>query len=137
MVYYKVAGYNANGSSPLSNWASGTTLVKSYPYFGGLVYGDDGQFLGVINDNQFDANSLANAFGTYGSKFSTYSIWNEFGTYGSAFSSLSAYNPFTSTPPKVYVNGVFYAYLTKNTIKIPRLDPNTVALAIGRSDVIR
>ena len=136
-IYYKVSAYNENGTSPLSNSASGTTLAQVYPYFGGLVYADDGQFLGVINDNQFDVNSLANSFGTYGSTFSSYSIWNEFGTYGSSFSSLSAYNSFTSTPPVVYVNGVFYAYLTKNTIKFPRLDPNTVALVIGRSDVIR
>ena len=136
-VYYKVAAYNANGRSSLSDWVSGTTLAKNHTSFGGLVYADDGQFLGVINDNEIDPNSLANSFGTYGSQFSTYSIWNEYSIYGSVLSSLSAYNSLASSPPRVYVNSVFYAYLTTNTVKIPRLDPDSVALAIGRSDVIR
>ena len=135
--YYKVCAYNEYGSGLLTSWVAGTTLSGTHPYYGGIVLGNDGQYLGVINDNEFDQDSLANSFGTYGSVYSSYSIWNQFGTYGSQFSSLSAYNSFTSTPPKVYVNGVFYAYLTTNTIKIPRLDPNVVALAIGRTDVIR
>lgn len=50
-VFYTVAAYNANGSSSLSDWISGTTLARNLTYFGGLVYADDGQFLGVINDN--------------------------------------------------------------------------------------
>lgn len=42
-VFYKIAAYNANGSSSLSDWVSGTTLAKNLTFFGGLVYADDGQ----------------------------------------------------------------------------------------------
>jgi len=31
-VFYKVAAYNANGSSSLSDWVSGTTLTKDHTY---------------------------------------------------------------------------------------------------------
>lgn len=137
-VYYKVSAYNDNGESSLSAYSFGTTLsIPGDPvYFGGLIYAADGQFLGVINDNEFDSNSIANSFGTYGSVYSSYSIWNEFGTYGSEFSSYSPYNAFTTTPPEIYVNGNFYAYLTVG-IKLPQINPNNLAVEIGRFDVVR
>jgi hypothetical protein len=116
---------------------SGTTLARNHTFFGGLVYADDGQFLGVINDNATDPDSLANPSGIYGSMSSAYSIWNQNSIYGSALSSLSAYYSLASSPPRVYLNNAFYAYLTTSAVRIPRLNPDNVALAIGRSDVIR
>ena len=62
----------------------------------------------------FDDDSLLNAFGPYGSEFSPTSVFNKFGNYGSEFSSLSPFNEFSSTPPKIYVNGQQYGYLTEN-----------------------
>jgi len=102
-----------------------------------VIVADDEQFLGVINDNSFDSDSIANSFGTYGSPFSSLSIWNEFGTYGSEFSQLSPWNDFTSSPPLIFEGDVFIAYLTTNTFQTPRIDPNDLAILVGRSEETR
>ena len=91
---------------------------------GAIIIANDNQFLGKISKNQFDLDSINNQFGTYGSEFSLYSIFNQFGTYGSEFSSLSPFNKFTSTPPKIYKENIFIAYLTVNTFMFPRVDTN-------------
>lgn len=91
---------------------------------GAIIIANDNQYLGKISKNQYDSDSINNEFGTYGSEFSSYSIFNEFGTYGSEFSSLSPFNMFTSTPPKIYKDNIFIAYLTVNTFLFPRVDTN-------------
>jgi len=91
---------------------------------GAILIANDNQFLGKISKNKFDSDSINNQFGTYGSEFSLYSIFNQFGTYGSEFSSLSPFNKFTSTPPKIYKENIFIAYLTVNTFMFPRVDTN-------------
>jgi hypothetical protein len=50
------------------------------------IYAPDGKYLGNLNENQFDPNSIANPFGRYGSQFSPDSVNNQFGTYGNPFS---------------------------------------------------
>ena len=91
---------------------------------GAIIIANDNQYLGKISKSQFDSDSINNQFGTYGSQFSAYSIFNNFGTYGSEFSSLSPFNKFTSTPPKIYKENIFIAYLTVNTFMFPRVDTN-------------
>lgn len=71
-------------------------------------------FLGKLTSNEFDIDSLLNEFGPYGSEFSPKSVFNEFGNYGSEFSALSPFNEFSSTPPKIFVNGQLYGYLTES-----------------------
>lgn len=84
----------------------------SFPLY---LYAQDGTFLGNINSNQFDTDSIANEFGKYGSEFQTKSIFNEFGTYGSKFSQYSPFNEFASKPPKILdKNGQIVGYLTAN-----------------------
>jgi hypothetical protein len=92
---------------------------------GGQVYAADGQYLGRLT-NQFDSQSILNTFGLYGSQFSSTSMYNPFSSYGSQFGSHSAYNAFSSTPPQLYVSGQFAAYITKNTAKAPRVDPDAL-----------
>jgi hypothetical protein len=58
------------------------------------LYAADGTFLGNVNNNQFDPNSISNPFGQYGSQFSPNSINNQFGKYGNPFSPDSVRNPF-------------------------------------------
>lgn len=102
-------------------------------FFGAVLVAADGTFFGNINNNPFDSDSLANSFGTYGNQFSSLSIWNEFATYGNSFSSYSPYNSFTSTPPEIYIDGVFYGYLTKNAFLLGVIvDPDALAAEIGR-----
>ncbi len=84
----------------------------------------DGTFLGKLKPNQFDKDSIFNQFGPYGNQFSQSSIFNKFSSYGNQFSSFSAYNSFATSPPLIYYNGDFYAYLSTNENKKPRIHPD-------------
>lgn len=86
----------------------------------------DEKFLGKLNPNQYDTDSIFNKFGEYGNQFSQSSIFNKFGEYGNQFSELSPYNQFSTTPPRIYLNGEFYAYLTVNQMLNPRIDPEEI-----------
>ena len=68
-----------------------------------LIYGgsDHDVFLGKLNADCYDSESIWNEYGTYGSEYSSKSIWNEYGTYGSEYSSYSPWNEYASTPPVV------------------------------------
>lgn len=50
------------------------------------IYAPDGKYLGNLNNNRFDPDSVSNPYGRYGSKFSGESINNKFGTYGNRYS---------------------------------------------------
>jgi len=106
-------------------------------FFDTEIVAADGQFLGYINDDPFDSEGLANPYGVYGDEFSVFSIWNPFSIYGSEFSDLSAYDPYAADPPGLYLDDVLIGYLTKNPDFFPQIDPDDVADAIGRYDVIR
>ena len=60
------------------------------------IYAPDGTYLGNLNTNQFDPNSVANPFGRYGNPYSPDSINNPYGKYGSPFSPNSVSNPFAT-----------------------------------------
>ena len=73
-------------------------------------------YLGCLNCNAYDSNSIWNAYGTYGSKYNSNSIWNKYGTFGSEYNSLSPWNRYSSTPPVVVdKSGKFYGYFTRNS----------------------
>jgi len=90
------------------------------------IEAQDGTFLGKLNPNNFDKESIFNKYGSYGNKFSQISIFNKFSPYGSQFSELSPYNKFSQTPPRIFVNGEFVAYLTVNSYISPRIDPEEI-----------
>ncbi len=58
------------------------------------LYGADGRYLGSVNSNRFDPNSVANPFGQYGNPFNPNSINNRFGVYGNPYSPYSVRNPY-------------------------------------------
>ncbi len=90
------------------------------------VVAEDQTYLDRLT-NKYDSESILNIFGSYGSEFSSTSIYNTtYGRYGSRYSSYSAFNSHTSTPPMVYVGTTAVAYVTKNTAKMFRLDPDTL-----------
>ena len=91
-----------------------------------FIVADDGAFLGSLTPNTFDQNTIHNQYGPYGNRFSQLSIFNRFGNYGSQFAQLSPYNRFSQTPPRVFVGGTFKAFLTKNQMKTPRIDPDDI-----------
>ena len=50
------------------------------------IYAPDGKYLGNLNNNRYDPNSIANPYGRYGSQYSPDSVNNRFGTYGNPYS---------------------------------------------------
>jgi hypothetical protein len=91
-----------------------------------FIEAQDGIFLGNLNPNIFDNESIFNRFGMYGSQFSQESIFNRFCPYGNKLSQLSAYNEVATTPPKIYIRGQFFGYLTKNSSFSNRIDPDDI-----------
>ena len=66
------------------------------------VYGQDGQYLGNLSTNRYDANSINNPYGRYGSRYSSDSVNNPYGRYGSRYSNESANNPYATQAPVIY-----------------------------------
>jgi hypothetical protein len=76
-------------------------------------------FLGCLDCNKFDTDSICNKFGK-GSAFNSDSIFNSFGNFGSSFSSSSPWNKFSSdesVPVLVDKSGSFYGYFTINSFR--------------------
>jgi hypothetical protein len=113
--------------APPSGIASGCSAILNTQ-----IFANDGTYLGKISDNPYLSDSIANPYGQYGSPYSSTSIYNTVGRYGSSVSSTSAFNSLASQPPILYRSGVALAYLTTNTIKVPRVDSNFALGCIGR-----
>lgn len=58
------------------------------------IYAPDGQYLGNLNSNRYDPNSVSNPYGQYGSRYSPNSINNPYSQYGSPYSPNSVRNPY-------------------------------------------
>lgn len=91
-----------------------------------IVGGNNDEFIGLLNLNKYDVNSISNPYGSYGSKYSTKSIWNKYGTYGSPYAYYSAFNPYTMAAPKIYLHGVLYGHLSKNHYIGTHVDPDRI-----------
>lgn len=83
--------------SPYSSYGAG----NQYTTGGGRIYAQDGTYLGRLNSNSYDPESVANPYGRYGSRYSSESVNNPSGRYGSEYSTQSPTDPYTSTPPIV------------------------------------
>lgn len=88
----------------------GYAFAQNSPY----IVSPDGQFLGNLNNNRYDPNSVANPFGKYGSPYSNNSINNPYGRYGSPYSSHSATNPYATNSPRVYAPSESTRHLYNN-----------------------
>jgi hypothetical protein len=99
--------------------------MRSFSHLeGAKIIAGDGTFLGVISSREFDPDSIMNQFGEYGNEFKPKSIFNEFGAYGNRLGSLSPFSHMATTPPKIYRDDRFIAYLTKNNFLSPSVDPD-------------
>lgn len=66
------------------------------------LYDKHGKYLGNVNNNPYDPNSISNPYGKYGSPYSSESINNPYSRYGSPYSSESATNPYSYRSPRIY-----------------------------------
>ncbi len=106
---------DANNYQGGGGYSTNTKItLSSFPLY---LYADDGTgtFLGEINSNKYDTDSIANEYGNYGSKYQTKSIFNQYGNYGSKYSQYSVFNEYATKPPKILdKNGKVVGYLTAN-----------------------
>jgi hypothetical protein len=111
-------------------WVTGPLTCATVA--GGEIYAGTTPFafLGSLR-NEFNSNSILNTFGPYGSSSSATSIYNSFSVYGSSFGTNSAYNTVASSPPELWRNGLRVAFVSKNTIRIPRIDPDVLKTCTG------
>jgi hypothetical protein len=49
------------------------------------LYAPGGAYLGNLNSNRYDSNSVSNPYGQYGSRYSQDSINNPYGPYGNPY----------------------------------------------------
>lgn len=103
-TYYTV---NPSLGTPVSPYDSRVNefstqgALNPYTTQGGRIYAQDGTYLGQLNANQYDLQSVANPYGRYGSEYSPTSVNNPLSPYGSRYSVQSPTNPYTFTPPVV------------------------------------
>lgn len=91
------------------------------------IIGCDDQFLGYLNGDAADINSIADSSGEFGSNSSDQSINNAMSFYGRDSTSCSAFNTEAKYPPVLYCvdssdTSVFVGYLTENTSIADALD---------------
>lgn len=89
-----------------------------------FIIAQDDTFLGKLNTNRLDNQSIFSTLGPYGNRISPHSIFNTLGKYGSGFSQFSPFNIYSRTPPEIYISGKFRGYLTKNVSIKNRVDPS-------------
>ncbi len=112
-----------------------TFSQKTLHLYGGE---DHDKYLGCLNCNSYDQNSIWNSYGTYGSSYNSNSIWNSYGSFGSEYSSTSPFNSYASNPPVVVdKDGNFYGYFTVNAYKDKRATFNLAMTIYKYYDLIR
>jgi hypothetical protein len=62
------------------------------------IYGGSSHkvYLGCVNCDDYNTNSIWNENGTYGNSYNANSIWNDYGTYGSDYSQYSPWNAYAT-----------------------------------------
>lgn len=58
-------------------------------------------FLGKLNTNIYDSESIANKYGEYGNTYSQTSIFNSYSKYGNPYNQYSAFNQYATDPPYI------------------------------------
>lgn len=95
-------------------------------------------YLGCLNCDSYNSNSIWNEYGTYGNSYNSKSIWNEYGTYGNEYNSYSPWNEYSNSPPVVVdKEGNFYGYFTLNEYKSKRADFGLALTIYKYYDLIR
>ncbi|MGB4704887.1 MAG: hypothetical protein WBI18_07440 [Candidatus Saccharicenans sp.] len=99
--------YGNTINNPYSEYGSPySSKSVNNPYASGenspFLIAEDGKYLGRLNSNPYDPESVSNPYGRYGSPYSPESINNPYGKYGSPYSPYSVNNPYTFQAPKIF-----------------------------------
>ena len=94
-------------------------------------------YLGCLNCDKYNSNSIWNTYGNFGSKYNANSIWNAYGTYGSKYNALSPWNAYSSDSPVVVdKQGNFYGYFTVNSTRTKRANFNLALIIYEYHELI-
>ena len=112
-----------------------TTQCQTLHLYGGQNHDE---YLGCLNCNSYDKNSIWNEYGNYGNYYNSKSIWNKYGPYGNEYNSNSPWNEYGSNPPVVVdKDGNFYGYFTVSEYKAKRADFDLALTIYKYYDLIR
>ncbi len=112
-----------------------TTYAQILHLYGGSNHDE---YLGCLNCNSYDKNSIWNEYGAYGNSYYSKSIWNKYGTYGNEYNSNSPWNAYGTNPPIVVdQEGDFYGYFTVNKYKTKRAVFDLALIMYKYYDLIR
>ena len=102
--------------------------VNQNPNFAKSNNSVKGKYIGNLNSNPYDPNSISNPYGKHGSKYSTDSINNPYGKYGSKYSNQSVNNPYATNTPKLYdSSGKYMGKISSN-----KYDPESISNPYGK-----
>ena len=118
-------------ATPAPTPAPGAALTLQTIDGRATLVASDGTYLGIVSSSRVAPESICNNVGIYGSNVGPKSVRNKVGLYGSTVSPQSAYNSVTPTPPAIIYNGAVFGYLTKNTVKPGRVDPDVLFAVYG------
>jgi hypothetical protein len=78
-----------------------------------LFDGETGRtFVGCLNCGKYQAESVCNKYGEFGSKYQSGSIWNSYGDYGSKYQTNSPWNKYGEGLRVVDPDGNYYGRMT-------------------------
>ncbi|MDO4764181.1 MAG: hypothetical protein Q4A00_07350 [Flavobacteriaceae bacterium] len=114
---------------------TGSISAQTLHIYGGKKHD---MYLGCLNCDRNESNSIWNRYGNYGDKYNSNSIWNRYGDYGSRYSDTSPWNKYASNPPVIVdKQGNFYGYFTVDKYKDKRADFDLVLYLYEYYDEIR
>lgn len=100
----------------------GASLVVEYKFLVDSTYtmGEMSAFLGVISSDTSNEKSILNLHGAHGSDEAFYSIFGDGWAYKGLHGVFSPFNEKSESPPKIFRDSVFVAYLTNERLS-PRI----------------
>lgn len=84
------------------------------------IIGEFNVYLGLISADTSNPKSITNFHGEHGGDYSPHSIFGT-GPYAGLHGVFSPFNWECESPPKVYIDSTFIAYLTENENILPRM----------------
>ncbi|ATA90849.1 hypothetical protein CGC56_00860 [Capnocytophaga canimorsus] len=114
---------------------TGSISAQTLHIYGGK---DHDVYLGCLNCDNYNSDSVWNEYGKYGNSYNSNSIWNEYGNYGGGYSDTSPWNRYANNPPVIVdKQGNFYGYFTINEYKDKRANFDLALYLYEYYDMIR
>jgi YD repeat-containing protein len=107
----------------LAEDGEGGNNSEFFDLLGSRIIAPDGTYLGMVVADTANPQSIINTWGQYGFTQSPTSIFNQTVPYGGESGIFSPFNAQSPSPPSVFKDGKFFAYLTDNDSFRPRSAP--------------